>query len=305
MRKMSLFLATGTALSLLIAPLSLAAQEETRAETGTDETAIDGPAPAADDADEMQQAMAMLGAMFPAEPLTAEQEGRLPQAQRIIDRMIPEGTMSEMMGSMFEKMLGPIMQASSSPATGTITSATGFAAYDLDLTTEQTEELASLFDPAWAERQKREMAVLPSVMAQMMNAMEPGMRKAMAELYAINFNPQELNEIEAFFMTETGTTYARKSFTMSSDPRVMSATMEAMPTIMGAIGTMEQAITEASADLPAKRSFAELTPAEQAKVADLTGYSVEDIEANLAGAAEASLEAIEATKAAAAEAAAE
>ena len=234
------------------------------------------------EAEEMQQAMAMLSGMFPAEPLTPEQETRLPQAQRIIAALIPEGTLAEMMGGMFDKMMGPMMNMAGPSSIGTVTQATGLSTFELELTTEQSDELAQLFDPAWAERQKREMALMPSLMADMMNLMEPGMRKAMAELYAINFNQTELDGIEAFFKTETGATYARKSFTMASDPRILSASMEAMPQIMGSLAGMEQQMAEASADLPAKRSFADLSAKEKARVAELTGLSVEDIEARLA-----------------------
>jgi hypothetical protein len=291
----NLLLTTAAVLTLMTTPTALAAQE---AELMAEEVMVDDAA-VAEGPDEMAQAMAMLGGMFPAEPLTAEQEARLPQAQRIIARMIPEGTMADMMGSMFDTMLGPIMQAGGSAATETVTRATGLNTFGMDLTPEQTEELASLFDPAWDERQKREMALLPGMMKQMMTAIEPGMRKAMSELYAINFSPTELNEIEAFFLTETGASYARKSFTMSSDPRIMSATMEAMPTMMGTIGSLEQAVAEATADLPAKRSFVDLTTAEKAKVASMTGFTVEEIEANLAVNAEPSWEAMEAAAAAA------
>ncbi len=295
-----MFKAATAALALAVAAPALAAQNAGQ-DAGQDEEVMleDAEAASASEADEMQQAMAMLGAMFPAEPLTADQEARLPQAQRIINRMIPEGTLAEMMGSMFDQMLGPIMQAGGSPATGTVSKATGLNAFSLDLTPEQTEELATIFDPAWAERQKREMALFPDMMAKMMGAMEPGMRKAMAELYAINFNPTELNEIEAFFLTETGTSYARKSFAMSSDPRIISASMEAMPAMMATIGSLEQAVADATADLPAKRSFTDLTPAEKTKVAEMTGYTVDEIEANLAADAEgegfeAAAEAVEA-----------
>lgn len=296
----AMLFAAGAALSLLTAHTAVAAQDEIAADAMVEDTA-----PASAEAEEMQQAMAMMSAMFPAEPLTAEQETRLPQAQRIVGRMIPDGTMAEMMGSMFDSMLGPIMQASGSPAAAIVTTGTGLTTSDLGLTTEQTQELATLFDPAWAERQKREMELFPGVMAEMMNALEPGMRKAMAELYAINFTPQELNEIETFFLTDAGTSFARKSFTMSSDPRMMSATMEMMPAVMGTIGLLEQKVIAATADLPAKRGFAELTPAEQAKVAELTGVSIEEIEANLAASDEALWDAIEAGEAATEEAAAE
>lgn len=234
------------------------------------------------EAEEMKQAMAMLSGMFPAEPLTPEQNARLPQANRIIATLIPEGTLGEMMGGMFDKVMGPMMNMAGPASIGTVTEATGLSSFDLDLTPEQSDELAQLFDPAWAERQKREMAVMPTLMAEMMNVMEPGMRKAMAELYAINFNQTELDGIEAFFKTETGATYARKSFTMASDPRILSASMEAMPQLMGSLTGMEQKIAEAAADLPAKRGFGDLSAKEKARVAELTGRSAEDIEASLA-----------------------
>jgi hypothetical protein len=234
------------------------------------------------EAEEMNQAMAMLSGMFPAEPLTPEQNARLPQANRIIATLIPEGTLGEMMGGMFDKVMGPMMNMAGPASIGTVTEATGLSSFDLDLTPEQSDELAQLFDPAWAERQKREMAVMPTLMAEMMNVMEPGMRKAMAELYAINFNQTELDGIEAFFKTQTGATYARKSFTMASDPRILSASMEAMPQLMGSLTSMEQKIAEAAADLPAKRGFGDLSAKEKARVAELTGRSVEDIEASLA-----------------------
>lgn len=264
-----IFAATAGLAALALAAPPLAAQEV-------------APGAEQSEADEMQQAMAMLSGMFPVGPLTPEQEARLPQAQRIIERMIPEGTMAEMTGSMYDKMLGPIMEVGGSPATNTVTAGTGLSIYDLDLTPEQTEELAALFDPVWAERQKREMAMFPGVMAEMMNAMEPGMRKVMSELYAINFTAQELSQIEAFFLTETGASFARKSFTMSSDPRIISATMESMPAMMGTIGSLEQKIAEASADLPAKRTFANLSAKEKARVAELIGLTIEEIEAQVA-----------------------
>lgn len=294
-----IFAATAGLAALTLAAPPLAAQDA--GEEAVDLASDGNPA----DSNGMDEAMALFGAMFKAEPLTPEQEARLPQAQRVVGQLIPEGTLGEMMGSMFDKMLGPIMEMGGSPATATVASGTGLSTYSLDLTTEQTEELASLFDPAWAERQKREMAMFPGMMTEMMNTMEPVMRKAMSELYAINFTAQELTEIEAFFATETGASFARKSFSMSSDPRVLGATMEAMPAMMGTIGSIEQKMAEATADLPAKRSFADLSAAEKARVAEVTGYSVEEIEANLSATAEASWEAMEAAEAAAEEPAAE
>ena len=42
------------------------------------------------------------------------------QATRIIARMIPEGTLPEMMGSMFDEMLGPMMELTGGASAQTI-----------------------------------------------------------------------------------------------------------------------------------------------------------------------------------------
>jgi hypothetical protein len=184
-------------------------------------------------------------------------------------------------------VLGPMMAMAPNGATTTLAKQIGTEPYAFELTDEQAGELASLFDPAWAERQKRETEMLPTLMKEVVSVMEPGMRTAMSELYAIRFSQTELAEIDAFFSTGTGGEYARESFLMASDPRIMASTMEAMPALMGSIGDIEARMKAQLADLPKVRSFAELTPAERTKVAEMTGQTVEEIEANLAIAAEA------------------
>lgn len=268
-RRRSFGLSATAALALAAQPLAAAPPNSPR------------PAPPAPTANE-EDPMAMLGKMFTAEPLTADQQARLPQAQRIVALLIPDGTLGEMMGKTFDQMLGPILSQSEAPGAATIAKGTGFAASDLDLTDAQTAELAALFDPAYAERHKREMALVPEMMRSITTAIEPTMRKAMAELYAIHFTPAELADIETFFKTPSGTAYARKSFTMSSDPRIMAATMEAMPELMQGFEAMGKKADAATADLGKPRSFADLSLAEKAKVARLTGYSVKEIEEQLA-----------------------
>lgn len=268
-----IFIPAASLAALALAPQPLAAQDMTE-DTAATEPAAEG--------DPMAQAMGMLGAMFPVEPLTAEQQGRLPQASRIITRMIPEGTLGEMMGGMFDKLFGPMAALGGAPASAVVQKGIGLSPVDAGLTEEQTAEIAALLDPAYEERHAREMAVMPTMMREMMTVMEPTMRKAMSELYAINFSQKELDDIEAFFKTDSGTAYARKSFTMSSDPRILAASMESLPQMMGAIGDMEKKVAAASADLPAKRSFADLPTADKAKIAALSGYSVEQIEGLLA-----------------------
>ncbi|WP_435419257.1 DUF2059 domain-containing protein [Parerythrobacter aurantius] len=267
----------------LLAPLALLATTAAvpalaQQETSASHQQSAEPAPAAEELDPF----AMLGGLFAVEPLTADQEARLPQANAIIAKLIPEGAMAEMMGSMFDKFIKPLGDLPKTSAATRAAQGIGYEEGDLELTEEQAKEIADMLDPAFEEREAREMALMPEMMATMMNAMEPPMRKAMAELYAINFTAAELSDIDAFFSTPSGATYARKSFTMASDPRVMAATFEAMPAMMGPISQMEERVKAATADLPPVRGYAELTAAERARITALTGLTAAEIEEALA-----------------------
>ena len=297
-------LTAAAALALLTAPAALSAQDA----MAEDKVMVGDPAPAGEQ-DEMAAMTQMFSGLFAKEPLTPEQEARLPAAEQLIGKIIPDGTMGEMMDKLLGGVLGPMMAAGPDAASTTLAKQIGTPVYGVELSEAQVGELASLFDPAWAERREREAALFPALMKEVVGLIEPGMRKAMSELYAIRFTGGELAEIDAFFTTETGSKYARESFLMASDPRIMASSMEALPALMGQMGDLEKRMADGVADLPAVRSFAELSPEERAKVAEMTGLTVEEIEANLAGAnfeveeAFATDEQIEA--AAAAEAAAE
>lgn len=269
--------AAGIALVLAATP-GLAAQGEPADEVVMVE---DAAAAGSDEAAELAAMSQMFAGLFTTEPLTAEQAARLPAANRLIAKVIPEGTMAEMMDKLLEGVLGPMMALAPNGAATSLAKQIGTDASTLDLTDEQANELASLFDPAWAERQQREAAMVPELMKEVMGVMEPGMRKAMAELYAIRFSDSELAQLDGFFSTPTGSKYARESFLMASDPRIMASTMESMPALIGVIGNLEARMAERTADLPLVRSFADLSPEERAKVAQMTGYSIADIEANL------------------------
>ena len=269
---------TGAALALVMATPVLAAQGQ--ADT-MDPSAADASAPATADA-ELAAITEMFSGMFTAEPLTPEQEARLPAAQQLIAKVIPEGTMAEMMDKMFDGLLGPMMAEAPNGAVTLVAKQIGTVPYALELEEDKAAELAKLFDPVWAERQQREMALLPEMMKDMVTLLEPGMRKTMAELYAIRFSEGELAEIDAFFSTGTGGKYARESFLMASDPRIMASTMEALPALMRSIGDIEKRMADSVADLPPVRSFADLSPAERERVAEATGFTVVQIEETLA-----------------------
>lgn len=230
----------------------------------------------------IEQGMAEMSALFETEPLTAEQRARLPLASQVVAKIMPEGAMADMMDDMFDGFLGSMMAMASGSSATVVSEKIGFDPATLDLADEDTALLASIFDPAWEERQSRELAIFPDIMSHVLMSMEPTMRTAMTELYAINFSNGELEEIDAFFATDTGANFARKSFTMASDPRIMKASIEAMPAMMERMGDMEARLAQATADLPAEREFGDLSSSEKAQVLTLTGLSSAEIEQAIA-----------------------
>lgn len=128
--------------------------------------------------------------------------------------------------------------------------------------------------------------VMPELMKGMMATMEPPMRKAMSEAYAIYFDEQELADISAFFSTPSGLSYARKSFTMSSDPRILGASMEALPAMMASMADIEAKMEAATAAFPAAKGWDELSAAERTRISELTGLEQGEIKENMTIAAE-------------------
>ena len=246
------------------------------------------PAMAQDAEESQEEVFAMMAQMFPVEPLTPEEESRLPISQEIIDKMIPPGTLGEMMGSMFEGMMGPIMEIAAQANAGDIAKSLGVSSYELDMNDKQLAEVAQILDPVRDQRSEAVSGVMPALMARVIEAMEPGMRKAMSEAYAITFTAQELQDIDGFFSTESGLSFARKSFTLSSDPRIIGASMEAMPAMMEVFADMESEMEAATADLPPERSYNDLSSGELARISELTGLSLAEIKEGMATASETS-----------------
>ncbi|MEM6476978.1 MAG: DUF2059 domain-containing protein [Pseudomonadota bacterium] len=273
MRKFGLFAAPVAFAFAAATPL--AAQDDDVTETVSIEESEESGA------EDIEAMMGLLGALFQVEPLTPEQEARLPIAQSVAEKMIPEGALGEMMGTLMKDIMDPFTSLGPPPANATVSKGLGISLFELDLTEEQTAEVAALLDPAFEVRSKREMEAFPQMLSSIMSVMEPSMREAMAELYAIRFEDSELTELNTFFATPLGEKFASESFKMAADPRLMVAGMEALPQLLGTVSDMESAIEAATADLPEKRAFADLPASEKARISELTGLSAEEIEARI------------------------
>lgn len=219
----------------------------------------------------------MMAGLLQTEPLTAEQQARLPAAQDVVGTMMPDGFYGKMVNDMMDKMMRPMMSMFTAPEF--------ILGSRLEVEQEAIEALAeaeqveimTMLDPAYDRRVDAILEVLTGKMGGMFSAMEGPMRDGLAKAYAVRFDDTQLADISAFFATPTGGEYARESMALFADPQVVQASMQALPAMMSGLGDMETAMAEAMASLPAERDYADLTPAERARLAALLGVDAENL----------------------------
>ncbi|MEM6856765.1 MAG: hypothetical protein AAF559_02765 [Pseudomonadota bacterium] len=266
------FAAAGSALVLtLAAPLS--AQDET------------APSVAPSDAEVQQELDAlsgMFGEMFgKADPLTPEQESRVPAAQSVVMKLFPEGTY----GKMMDETLAPMMDGIMGNIVGTpaiaLMELTGLPPSTLtDVDEAKLTEAVALLDPNAAERNAEIGRVTIEMVSGIMAKIEPSYRAGLARAYAVRFTQDELADLDAYFATRVGSKYAAESFLIFADPQVMSAMNEMMPAMMESMPTMMGDIGALAEKYPKGRTFSELSSEEQDQLAALLGTTHEELAAS-------------------------
>ena len=236
------------------------------------------PAAAQEDPEHSQSAMSpgeldefagMMASLFQTEPLTEEQNARLPAAQAVVGEMMPDGFYGEMMAGMMDKMLRPMLTMFSQPEFVLGARLTVDAEAIEALEEAEQAELTAMLDPAYQARGDAMVAVLTSRMGGMFTAMEGPMREGLSKAYAVRFDDAQLADIAAFFATPTGGEYARESMALFADPQVMQASMQALPAMMSGFGDIESAMREAMEALPAERGYGDLTEVQRERMAEL------------------------------------
>ncbi len=225
----------------------------------------------------LEEISSMMSNLFVADPLTAEQEARLPAAQAVVGAMMPDGFYGTMMADIVDKMMRPMMTMFSSPEI--ILS----ARLDLDeeaigqLTEAEQAEISAILDPAFDQRVDAIIGVMTEKMGGMFAVMEDPMREGLSKAYAVRFDDNQLADIAAFFATPTGSVYAKESMALFSDPQVMQASMKALPAMMSGFGNIETAMEESMANLPKEAAYSDLTAAQRQRLAELLGIEPEDL----------------------------
>ena len=229
---------------------------------------------------ELSQAFALYGELFKIDPLTEEQEARLPLAQRMSEHMLPEGALGEMMEEMMGSMFTTMVELITSDQRGALAGLTGMELDELDqLDDDSVEEALALLDPDFAPRNERMIVLLTGLFGELFNTLEPAYREAMTHTLAVRFEEAEMVELLAFFETPLGGKFARESFRLQYDPQ-MAGAMEALgPAMAQWLPRMVEEVEGLEKEFTPARDFTELGQTERERLASLLGKGEAELEA--------------------------
>ena len=147
------------------------------------------------------------------------------------------------------------------------------------LADETAQEALDIFDPNFTARTERISASTVGMIGKLLEAVEPAYRKAMAEALAIRFEEAEMRELLAFFATPLGGKFARESFGVQYDPRMMGVAEAVGPAMVKIFPEMVKEFEAIETELGGTRDFTELSAVERERAARLIGKSVNELEA--------------------------
>lgn len=229
---------------------------------------------------EMTESFAMFSDLFAVEPLTPDQQARLPLAGKMAIEIMPEGTFGAVMEQSMGPMMGAIMGAVTADPRIRLAEVSGVDARDLAaLEDEAAQEALDIYDPNFSERTERMTGIIVDMMGRLFDAIEPSYRDALARALATRFEEAEMRELLAFFDTPTGAKFARESLLVQYDPQMLGVMEQMGPAMVEIMPSMIESIAALEAEVESERRFGELSAAERARAARLIGKAEAELDA--------------------------
>ncbi|HEX8301093.1 hypothetical protein [Sphingomonas sp.] len=177
----------------------------------------------------------------PAKPdqLVAADPARDAAAQRVVARLLPPGTYRRIMRDMFPGMMEAMM--------GSMSGLTRGMPGDDGKTLEQAMVER---DPAFRERLAITMKIMGEEFAPIMDKIEPGVRAALGRTFARRFTLVQLDDLDAFLATPSGTAFGKDFMIAFMDPEMMKEMGEMMPELMKIMPKLMERMEKETAHLP-------------------------------------------------------
>jgi hypothetical protein len=200
----------------------------------------------------------------------ASSERRLAEARQIVAKLLPPGQYRVMMSAVMAETTTSLVNQMKGPALAQSLTAIGMVDGSADsLKPEDVVKAVEILDPTYDQRIALSTQAVSDSVLDVVAALEPKMREALAVSYANNFDEAQLTDILHFFDTPTGAAYASRVMLMTTDPAVKGLTAQVMPAIMHAMPAIMEKAQAAVAALPQPRDPATLTESERRRVARL------------------------------------
>lgn len=229
---------------------------------------------------ELDAEFGLLADLFKAEPLTPEQESRLPRASEMASIIIPDGSLSIAMSAMMDPLMGVISAEIANDPRVRVSEVTGVSLEDLEeLDHDSAQEALDIFDPQFAQRTDKMMVILTGMIGDMFNALEPAYRDAYARALTTRYEGGEMKELLAFFGTPLGARFAVDSYTIQFDPQMLGVMEQMGPALIEVLPSVMEGMVELEAEFEGQRYFGELSEAERERAADLLAKSPKELDA--------------------------
>jgi len=214
----------------------------------------------------------------PAPSASPADNARLAAARVTVDHIFPAGTYAKLMGAPMDKLMDGIMGGVGQMPLREIAQMGGTDADSLAKLDKTTiNDIMDIYDPAFHQRTTAMMHVMMGEMGTLMSQIEPSVRDGLAEAYAARFTAEQLADMNRFFASPSGHAYASNALLIQMDPAVMAKMQGFMPLMMKALPDIMKKVAAANAALPKPRTWADMTPAQHQRLAQLLGVSQEKL----------------------------
>jgi hypothetical protein len=199
---------------------------------------------------------------------------RIAEARRTINYIFPVGSYRKMMGGNFSRMMEGISNQMLNMRVRDVVAMGGAGPEDVEHMSDATmRQMMEIIDPAFEQRANMMFDTMMIGMTDIMNGFEPEIRDALVEAYAAKFTTPQLQELNHFFGTPTGSLYATNAMTLAMDPAFMDKVMKLTPRLMQAMPKMMQDALTKTKSLPPRKSYSSLTQTEKDQLAKLLGLA--------------------------------
>jgi Uncharacterized protein conserved in bacteria (DUF2059) len=188
---------------------------------------------------------------------------RLAIAEKTVAKLIPPGTYARIMKDMVDNMASGLIEQMMGIDASAMAKAVGAETVDGQVDAEATAddateteksktigEMAAERDPHFKERMDITMKVMFTEMGSLMGEMEPIVRDAMAKIYARKYTVKELTDMNNFFSTPSGSSFATNFMSSFTDKEMINASFGMMPKLMEAMPGIMKRVEAATAHLP-------------------------------------------------------